>query len=445
MNDNGRLTEYVKYKRDQSNKNLSIAKENNAYNRTWFHELRELVAAGEPYAYVNADTPTEIFKAMDIPVVVNQWWSSVVSAKQKSPEYLRKLNARGYRSDLCQYCSLGFASTLETNLDQAPWGGLPVPTVVVSSTRCGSEQKVFGLWVQEYDIPYFKIEPAVITDPHYENWVDRARYEWEDIFGKRTIDTLVEQYLELIAFLEKYSGKKFSEDKLAQIMIISNEQEEYYAKVRDVIASTSPAPLNIADQIPAIMIPQWHRGSEWARDRARLFYEETARMAANGQGVVEHERARLMWLGTGLWYNLGFYDYFQKKYGAVFIWSIYLAIAADGYPTYGDDPLRTLAGRITKIFGIMGTPPLNTEWIRNEIERYRIDGVVSLLAGTNAVEGSICQQGIGYTYFLQRTLEECGVPICFLGANTVDARSWNDDIVRTRVSEFIEREILGEK
>ena len=212
-----------------------------------------------------------------------------------------------------------------------------------------------------------------------------------------------------------------------------------------MIASTSPAPLNIADQIPAIMIPQWHRGSEWARDRARLFYEETARMAAAGQGVVEHEQVRLMWLGTGLWYNLGFYDYLQSKYGAVFVWSIYLAIAADGYPTYGDDPLRTLAGRITKIFGIMGTPPLNTEWIRNEIERYRIDGVVSLQAGANAVEGSVCQQGIGYTYFLQRTLEESGVPICFIGANTVDARTWDDGIVKAKVSGFIEQEILAKR
>jgi hypothetical protein len=67
-------------------RHLSFAKANSDYNRNWFLALRKRVAAGEPLAYVNADiVPTEIFKAMDIPVVVNQWWGAVISAKQKSP------------------------------------------------------------------------------------------------------------------------------------------------------------------------------------------------------------------------------------------------------------------------------------------------------------------------------------------------------------------------
>ena len=39
-----------------------------------------------------------------------------------------------------------------------------------------------------------------------------------------------------------------------------------------------------------------------------------------------------MWVGRGLWFNLGFYQHFRSGYGAVFVWSMYLAIAADGYP-----------------------------------------------------------------------------------------------------------------
>src|SRR5580700_1328043 len=76
---------------------LSFAKENSAYNRDWFSGLKRQVEAGAPLAFVNADVPTEIFKAMDIPVVVNQWWAAVVAAKQKSADYLGKLNAQGYR------------------------------------------------------------------------------------------------------------------------------------------------------------------------------------------------------------------------------------------------------------------------------------------------------------------------------------------------------------
>ena len=47
--------------------------------------------------------------------------------------------------------------------------------------------------------------------------------------------------------------------------------------------------------------------------------------------MCEDERVRLMWIGRGLWFNLGFYQRLAEEHGAVFVWSMYLAIAADGY------------------------------------------------------------------------------------------------------------------
>jgi hypothetical protein len=78
-------------------KRLRSATEANAYQREWFAGLRERVARGEPFAFVNADVPQEIFRAMDIPYVVNQWWAAVCSAKQMAPYYLGLLNERGWR------------------------------------------------------------------------------------------------------------------------------------------------------------------------------------------------------------------------------------------------------------------------------------------------------------------------------------------------------------
>ena len=50
----------------------------------WFLRTKERPAC-EPFAIVNADVPQEIFRAMDLPYVVNQWWAAVCSAKQLSP------------------------------------------------------------------------------------------------------------------------------------------------------------------------------------------------------------------------------------------------------------------------------------------------------------------------------------------------------------------------
>ena len=424
---------------------LSFAKENSAYNRAWFEEVRARGAAGEPIAFINADVPTEIFKAMDIPAVVNQWWAAVVSAKQKSAKYLGALNALGYRENLCKYCSLSFASTLETDPGEAPWGGLPAPSLVVSANDCNSQSKIFELWAEKYGVPYFALDRATPSPPNLDDWIAKLPDRWDQVFGAEAIDFLWEQYGELVRFLEQHTGRKLDRERLREVIALSNEQEGYYLKTRDLIAAARPSPLNVADQMPATMIPQWHRGTEWGRDRARLFYEETSALAAEGRGVVQDEQVRLMWLGTGLWYNLGFYEHFERTYGAVFVWSMYLAIAADAYTTLpttpGEDPLRTLAGRMTKIYSILNTAPFNVEWFKAEARRSGIDGVVSLSGGTE----DDCRETFGQHYLVRRALEEMGIPVLRLGVDNADARTWDNDAVVARVGEFIETQILARR
>jgi len=56
-----------------------------------------------------------------VPVIVNQWWSSVIAAKQKGGDYQGRLNAAGYRRNLCKYCTMGLAATYETDPEAAPY------------------------------------------------------------------------------------------------------------------------------------------------------------------------------------------------------------------------------------------------------------------------------------------------------------------------------------
>ena len=43
-----------------------------------------------------------------------------------------------------------------------------------------------------------------------------------------------------------------------------NEQEGYIAEATQMVATARPCPVTIVDQMPNTMIPQWHRGSDWA-------------------------------------------------------------------------------------------------------------------------------------------------------------------------------------
>ena len=203
-------------------------KENARYNREWFSDVRQRVEDGAPFAVVNVDTPTEIFKAFDIPVIVNQWWSSICGAKQKSAAYLGELNQRGYREGLCSYCSIALGSVLSDDPDK-PWGGLPKPTIVVTNNTCGAKRKIFEAWGKAQDIPVFILEHPVIDDPPRAQ-ISEMRTDWERLLGTRQLDFLTDQYRDLIAKLEELTGRKFDQDKFERVMNLVNQQEEYTPK-----------------------------------------------------------------------------------------------------------------------------------------------------------------------------------------------------------------------
>lgn len=417
-------------------KRLHTGSEATAYQRTWFQGLRERVAGGEPLAMVNADVPQEIFRTMDIPYIVNQWWSSVCAAKQLSPYYLGLLNERGYRQDLCRYCSLALASAFDPEPEKGPWGGLPRPTLAVSRQSCSSQEKIFELWSRQFGVPFYSLE-STVPQTLPERWWEKASEQWEELFEAHRLDLMVEDFQHLIRFLERSTGKVFSESRFQQVMSLVNQQAEYNRKTRDLIANTVPAPVSITDTMQTVMVPQWQRGTQWAVDLARKLYEEVSDLVERGVAVCSGERARLMWVGRGLWFNLGFYQHFEQRYGAVFLWSIYLAIAADGYARYGGEPLRALASRFAGMEDMLHMPPWNSDWYVHEARRHQIDGVVHLVSES-------CTMGAGGSYFVQQALEKAGIPVLQLRADPVDARAWSEERMTAALEQFLE-ERLGVK
>src|SRR5690606_29958164 len=211
-------------------------------------------------------------------------------------------------------------------------------------------------------------------------------------------------------------------------------QAEYNRKTRDLIAEADPAPVHVTDTIPAVMIPQWHRGTEWAVQVARSLYEEVRELADRSRHARDKKQVRLMWLGRGLWFNLDFYHYFEERYNAVFVWSIYLALAADAYARYGGDPLRALASRFAGMEDMLHMPPWNSEWYVREAKKNRIDGVVHLISNS-------CTQSAGGAYFVKKALEDAGIPVLQLRADPVDARAWDDRQMIKLVEEFLENQV----
>ena len=399
------------------------------HQREWFADLQLRVAAGEPLAVVDADVPHELLRAMGIPYVVNQWWASICSAKQRAPHYLSLLRERGYPDYVEQYSAISLGSTLEDDPEQAPWGGLPDVTVFLTQVWTDAHLGIAQAWERERGVPYFALEKGV-ENGLPELWWERIAQDWEAVVGTARLDLMSAELERLVAFLEDLTGKRLDERRLVEILELANEQQEWSRRTRDLLAATSPAPLDIVDSIPAVMLPQWHRGTEWARDAARSFHEEVEGLVADGSAVCEDEQLRLMWVGRGLWFNLGFYQHFQREYGAVFVWSMYLAIAADGYLRYGGPPLRALSARFAAFSDLIGMPGWADPWYVKEARSHRVDGVVHLVTPESRS-----------SYFVTQALEEAGIPVLEIDANNADARDWDEAAFVQSLSQFIETRV----
>lgn len=421
-------------------KTLKATAEVSAYQKKWFLDLKKRVETGEDFAYLNADVPMEVLRAMDIPFIVNQWWAAICGAKRMTTKYFGLLRDAGYRDDLCSYCATAFAESLDPDdKTDGPWGGLPKPTIVITRLTCDCQSKIFELFSKNYDADFYAIENTVPRKIAH-NWWELAQDRWEELYDSDRLDSSVEELKEMIRFLEMKTGKMFDTNKLVEVMELINEQETWYSRTRDLIAQTSPAPVTVVDTINAVMQAQWQRGTRWAVDHAKSLYEEIKALTDAGHAAVPNEQYRLMWLGRGLWHDFAFYQNFEEKYGAVFVWSMYLAMGADAYirNNVRADPLRALAARYIGMEDFLHCPPLNGMWFLKEAIHNHIDGVVYMVPEN-------CMQAVEGSYFIKKTLEDAGIPVLIFKADPVDGRKWDRGTMTGLVENFIETRIMERK
>ncbi|MCT8990759.1 2-hydroxyacyl-CoA dehydratase family protein [Chelativorans sp. SCAU2101] len=407
------------------------------HQRGWAKSLRAQITSGAKYAFVNADTPHELFHHMGLPIVTNQWWSAIIAAKQLSEYYFDYMETLGFHDRLARYSSLPLIAELEGDTERQPWGGLPKPSILCARQSADDHQKIFSLWSERTGAPLFLISAPAVPDPHPE-WWRLARSDWETLYRSDRLDLMVAEFEALIAQLEELTGRSFDHDGFVRYMEAINEQERIFEDISEILATAPRCPIRISEQIPNVMIPQWHRGSEWALSHAKRFRAELHERVKAGVSVLEEERIRMMWIGAGLWFDTSFYSTFEESHGAVFAWSMYLPFAADGYiREIKGDSLRALAARVSAMNEQLHQPPWINSWLVEQAKKYRIDVALMLIPEHDRFSG----QG---SLFAKKALEEAGVRVIEVWSDMVDRRKWNRDEMSARVSAVLDA-VLAEK
>lgn len=414
-----------------SSKQLQCTAIAGAKQKEWFAELRQTVfAEGKPYAIIQADAPHDIFTVMGVPVVTNQWWAAVVAAKRMSGAYLDGMAELGFHEGLCRYCSMGLSTSLVDIGDPAPWGGLPKPAILCTRLTCDCTQRVFELWADATGAELVTLEaPGSNLLP--ANWWELSRTKWLQLSEPHRLDLMVAQLRELIGTLERLSGARFDEAEMRMHLERVNRQEMLFDEARKAIAKAPKCPVRITEQIPNVMAAQWHRGTQWALEHAERFRDEVLQRVEDGVAACPLESKRLMWIGAGLWHDTAFYEAFEEKYGAVFVWSMYLPFGPDWYIREGlEDPLKALASRIVTMNEVLHNAPYAPAWLVREAKENRIDGAVLLMP-----KG--CRPAASGTLLIARALEEAGVPTLIFDADMVDPRHWDREASLAQIDVFL--------
>ena len=412
----------------RSRKSLACASDFGAWQRDWFAEVRERAQTG-PFAVVSADAPQEILRALDIPYVVNQWWASIVAAKQKARAYGQLLRDNDYPSHVETYSAQGLAAALDTDVENAPWGGLPRPSILSVVANSDPGPKLYGAWAKETGADLFVYERSIdgrIDLPIH--WWDDLPERWDDTLEAERLDLMSAQIEAQIARLEALTGRTLDRARLVEVMNLVNEQEDFYRRTRDLIARSYPCPVSVVDTMPATMVPQWHRGTVWARDAAKRMFEEVSARVATGEAACPNERLRLMWVGRGLWSNTPFYQRWEESHGAVFVWSMYLGLAADGYLRSFEgehDVVRALAARFVTMGDELRMPTWSGAWHVKEAQTHGCHGVVAIDDADPLVLDA---------------LERAGIPVCRIAMNNMGA---GDEAAEAEITAFVDRLSAG--
>ncbi len=381
-----------------------------AHQRTWLSDARQRALDGEPFVICNSDDFEEILAVFGIPVLVINYWNFVITAQRKARHYNEVLEQHGYAGP--HFFAMGLGTTIDP--ENAPWGGLPKPALIVGSTRHESELKVTELWARKFGCACIPLD-FNFASPYRklpgDDWWAKIRDDWPDLVDPARLALRVEENKALIAYIEVTTGRPFSWQELRRVMARVNRQMDLMSRARDLIAGARPCPVSLRDQMSAYQT-NWHRGTAAGLDLARAYAAEVEERAARGHGAYRDERLRLLY--WSMLQEPDFHGYMEERYGAVFVGAPYGAMPETYARTvYDDDPLRALSGRHIFLFDM--TSP---SWMVREAQRYGVDAVLGV------------EQPSPYPSRFRQACEAAGIPYVAV------PRVSDDEEVRAILDEF---------
>jgi bcr-type benzoyl-CoA reductase subunit B len=365
----------------------------------------------KPICWITSGGPVEFLIAMGVIPVYPENHGAMCGAAKIAPGLAEVAEGMGFSPDLCSSARLDIGGAV-TQGGAIP-GGLPKPDFLLCCNNiCGTVMKWYEELSRIWDVPMFLLDTPFIHQSKPEHATEYVK----------------QQCLELIGFLEEQTGKKWSDDRFAEVAMLSVQGVDLWKEVLKT-AENRPSPFTCFDAFIHMAPIVTLRGTQEVVDYYTLLRDEMRERVANGIGAVPDEKYRLIWDNIPIWYEM-------RNLGNLFA-SNNACLVADTYTTAWavdiriEDPLTSMADAYTKVY-LNISIDIMLEQLIGLIERYQADGLV-MHSNRSCKPYSLGQ------YDLARAVtERTGKPALIIEADMTDSRVYSEAQTRERVEAFIE-------
>ncbi len=386
----------------------------------WMQELKEATDSPAPSAYMMiSGNCVEILRCFDILPVFPEVNALQLAIRKKSLPYIIKSEEVGYASDNCAYVKADIGFTMCGGVGEG--GTVPKPSFIVCNfVGCNVYIKWFEHCAQMMNVPMIMLDVPFLR---------------EDAPSQADVAYVMCQLHELIERCEALTGKKFDMDRLREILKYSARAEAGWSRAKE-LCKHRPAPfdayfdsINMMGPINAL------RGTKEAADFFDATVAEYENMVAEGIGVLDDERFRIVVEGPPPYpYYRNFRNLFEA-WGAVAVQSTYSTVGGTwefGFRHDPDRPLESIAEQMI-LHNLCNRSMIERyKQIRTYVEDWHADALV--IHSIKSCRLFSAGQGDMREYFTK----DLGVPTLMVESDLEDPRYYAEAQMKNRIDAFFE-------
>lgn len=385
---------------------------------SYWEKAAQTKSLGMRTVWCSGLVPAEFLTAMDFFPVYVMNNSATCGVRGASLDLCQIAEAEGYSPDLCSYPRTDIGLALGGENVKSPIHPPKPDLLVVGNGQCHSITKWLESLARIFDVPVFLIDtPRLHDDMHKETYSRAHAY-------------VKQQLLELISFLEEFTGSPFNYAKLEGSVTNSSRMFRMWSEALDLRRNV-PSPLSAFDIFTHLFPVLGLRGTAEAADYYEVFKEEVAERVANKIGTIPEEKFRLHLDSPPMWFGLKSLAGKFASYGAVPVTHVYPLIFGVFTGLEASDPVDSTAKCLLDCYLNRGTKQ-RTDILAALAQKYRLDGLTMQIARTcKALAG-------GVPDIIAGVEKKIGIPAMTYETDHCDPRLYSEAQVDTRLAAFFE-------